>query len=75
MSEGRERGREDRDRQREERGMERGMEKGKKRGERERKAKEIRDALIRNWVGETLPQLTNSNSEIIKTEKYDPDNN
>ena len=26
-----------------------------KRGERERKAKEIRDALIRNWVGETLP--------------------
>ena len=31
------------------------MKKGKKRGERERKAKEIRDALVRNWVGETLP--------------------
>ena len=47
------------------------MEKEKKRGERERKGKEIRDVLIRNWGGETLPRLTNSNSEIIKTVKYD----
>ena len=46
-----------------------------KRGGRERKAKEVRDILVRNWEGKTLPQLTNSNSEIIKTEKYDPNNN
>jgi len=31
--------------------------------------------LIRNWIGEILPQLTNSNLEIIKTKKYDLNNN
>ena len=79
MSEGRERGRE--------RGTGRGrrnggrMEKGRGNGEREKKrgkrmeGKEIKDILIRNWVGKAFPGLSNSNSEIIKTEKYDPNNN
>ena len=51
------------------------MEKEKKKRGKRMEGKEIEDILIRNWVGKAFPRLSNSNSEIIKTGKYDPNNN